>query len=256
MFFPPRADSETFSRVSPDNSITVVVPCYTQEHYLFRAISSVLWQMLPDDELVIIHDTAQPLDHSVLRISDPRIVVLENGENKGVSHSRNRAIQQSKKQWIKFLDSDDVLSPFALDIVRGKVVIGEKTQVITAGAHRMFDGEYWDYVCADENTLRDFKLRNPTLPSFTFARRAALVEVGLFNERIDHEEDWDLWLRIHERYGVEAFQIVNQPICYYWAHEAERQTKRRTAQIDGRYVRQYLRERYGATPAGALDPEE
>ncbi len=228
--------------------VTIVMPCYKQEHYLFRAIASSLWQMAPNDELVVVHDWPAPLDRSWLGTADPRVTVLENGENKGVSFSRNRAIRHAKTEWVKFLDADDVLAPYALNVVRGPTPIPPSTIVITGGMHRMFDGEYGDYLCADEQTLQEFDIRNPTLPSLTFARRSALLELGLFNEQIDHEEDWDLWFRIRERFGLAAFQIVNQPICYYWLHDAEREQKRRTASIGGQYVREYFRDRYGANP--------
>ena len=69
-----------------------------------------------------------------------------------------------------------------------------------------------------------------------------------FDERIDFEEDWDLWFRLMEQYGVGAFQKVDQPLCYYWVQEQERREKPRLARYGDSTVRDYFRQRYGANP--------
>ena len=99
-----------------------------------------------------------------------------------------------------------------------------------------------------EESVQQIHRNLPTLPSAAFIRREALLKVGLFDERIDLEEDWDLWLRIYETYGKEGFAIVNQPICYDWIDEEERRRKSRKGTVDGVPVREYFRTRYGADP--------
>lgn len=231
-----------------NDSIAIVIPCYRQEHYLFRALSSAVWQLRDGDEIIIVHESDTPIDPKFVRPESPQITVLENGGKKGASFSRNRAIQHAKADWIKFLDADDMLAPYALNIVRGCIDIPQHVQMITGGMHRIMDNCYCDYLCADEQTMQDFLIRNPTLPSLTFVRRAALLEVGGFDPRIDWEEDWDLWLKLRARYGMESFQIVNQPVCYYWSSEEEARQKGRKGMVDGMFVRDYFAQKYGATP--------
>ena len=79
------------------------------------------------------------------------------------------------------------------------------------------------------------------------ARASGWRTFRLFDERIDQEEDWDLWFRLHERYGLSAFATTTAPVCYYRINHAERQQKRREAKVDGVSVREYFRRRYGAT---------
>ncbi len=166
---------------------------------------------------------------------------------RGVSHSRNRGILASRSEWIKPLDTDDILAPFALDILRLNPM-PPQVKVVTGGCHRMHNGRYYDYLCANEETLNNIHRYLPTLPSATFIRREALLDAGLFDERIDLEEDWDMWLKIHERWGKQAFAIVNQPVCYYWIDEEERKRKVRKGTVEGVPVRDYFRSRYGADP--------
>src|SRR5688572_1037988 len=96
--------------------IAVVIPCYDQVKYLYRAVSSAVWQLWPGDEIVIVDDCSPGFgDFDLLNRFRDRLLCIRNESRKGVSFSRNRAIFQCQAEWIKFLDADDVLAPYALD---------------------------------------------------------------------------------------------------------------------------------------------
>jgi glycosyltransferase involved in cell wall biosynthesis len=231
-------------------SICVLIPVHNQVEYLYRALASVAWQIEPGDEIIVVDDASEDLSSTAPAWEfKSRVLWLRNPVRHGVSYSRNFGIGRSRAQWIKFLDADDVLAPFALDLVRrAQPPIAEHIQVVAGGCHRIVDQRYRDYLCDAEASLLQIKEAIPMLPSAVFVRRSALLEVGMFDERIDHEEDWDLWFRLHERYGLSAFATTTAPICYYWIEHAERRQKRREAKVDGIPVRDYFRQRYGATP--------
>ncbi len=231
-------------------SVAVVIPIYQQFQYLERVLCSVVWQLRDCDELIVVND-ASP-DWRDTRIPEGfrhRAMWLHNDERSGVSFSRNAGIRRSGADWIKFLDADDVLAPFALDFVRdSRIQISSEVQVLAGGCHRVSDGQYLDFLDDTDQSLLDLKHSLPILPSAAFVRRRALLEVGLFNEKIDLEEDWDLWFRIYERFGLRGFATTRRPVCYYWMHSGERAAKKRLAVIDGIPVREYFRRRYGADP--------
>jgi glycosyltransferase involved in cell wall biosynthesis len=229
-------------------TICVLIPLHNQAEYLFRALSSVVWQIGSQDEIIVVDDasTDLPAGPAALPFRD-RVLWLRNPERRGVSYSRNLGIRRSRADWIKFLDADDMLAPFALDLVRrAHPPVSEAIQVVAGGCHRIVDHRYHDYLCGDDGSLRRILEVNPLLPSAVFVRRGALLEVGLFDERIDFEEDWDLWLRLHDRFGLAAFATTTAPVCYYWINHKERQQKRREAKVDEIPVREYFRRRYGA----------
>jgi len=231
-------------------SVCVVVPIHNQAEYLFRAVSSVVWQLRSDDHLIIVDDGStdriDPTDtDSLLK----RARWLSNPTRQGVSYSRNRAVRETSTEWIKFLDADDVLAPFALKIIHlSEPEYPLNVKVVMGGLHRIHNGRYFDYLHPTQDDIDHILEKLPTLPSATFVRREALLEVGLFDERLDVEEDWDLWLRIHQRYGPAAFAVVSQPVCYYWIDDEERAQKLRAGMVEGVPVREYLRRRYGANP--------
>lgn len=130
----------------PRPSICVLVPVYNQAQYLFRAISSVIWQLEPQDELVLVDDASTDIvRHAGLGPFLKRILWLRNPSRRGVSFSRNRGIQHSRADWIKFLDADDILAPFALNVVRcERWAIPERAMVVSGGCHRIADRNYAD----------------------------------------------------------------------------------------------------------------
>jgi glycosyltransferase involved in cell wall biosynthesis len=229
----------------------VVIPLYNQARYLARALGSATWQLRAQDEIIVVDDASTDLGRFDAGAAfRQRVMWIRNPERRGVSYSRNRAIERSRAEWIKFLDADDLLAPFALDAIRClEPPLPPDVVLVTGGCHRIVDGLHRDYLNGASQSIPRILQENPMLPSATFVRRQALLEVGLFDERIDHEEDWDLWLRLHQRFGPESFVVVDQPICYYCINTQDRRSIERKGAVDGVPVREYFRLRYGASPA-------
>ena len=113
----------------------------------------------------------------------------------------------------------------------------------------MVDNVYLDFLFSTDESVQDILKRNILLPSAVFVRRSALLEVGLFDDRLDFEEDWDMWLRLNERYGLQAFAHTMVPFCYYWLSDIEGvKKKKRTGLVEGIPIREYFRKRYNADP--------
>ncbi len=250
----PRAGLPAVEPKGEPVSISVVVPFYNQSQYLQRCISSILWQLGEDDEMIFVNDGSSDLDCETEDWLSglPQAKYLVHETRKGVSTARNYAIQKSKGTWIKFLDADDLLAPFALSLLRHpNMRLDDDTHVVVGYYHRVLNGNYHDCVTSIPQQIRMIRLANPFLPSSAFVRRAALDQVGLFDERIDFEEDWDLWLRLHQRFGFECFAVVDAAVCYYWLNLSERSVKARSAMVEGIPVREYFRRRYGADPVNS-----
>ena len=76
-----------------------------------KTIKAVLNQSYQDFEIVVVNDGST--DNSVVEVEkfqDLRIRII-NQHNSGVSAARNRAIQESKGEYIALLDGDDEWKP-------------------------------------------------------------------------------------------------------------------------------------------------
>lgn len=235
--------------------ISVIIPYYQQEQHLERVVDSVVRQLGPDDNLIIVNDepgSYVPTEIRMFYATTERITVLQNGQNLGVSRSRNNGAKHAiekfgSNQWLKFLDADDELAPFALPSFH-TVKIPDQFVVVSGMQVKVVNGIV-EGICGSD--WRQLYLRNPALLSPSFIWAPAFQAVGGFDERIHFEEDWDLWLKLTKKFGVNEqppCTNLNLPTCYYWIDDAERAAKVRDHTVEGMDVREYFRKTYGCDP--------
>ena len=101
--------------------ISVIVPVYKVEKYIYRCIDSILNQSFTDFELILVEDGSPDNCAAICdeyARNDKRIVVIHQ-KNGGVSSARNAGInwafKNSNSEWIAFIDSDDWVHPYYLE---------------------------------------------------------------------------------------------------------------------------------------------
>src|SRR5215212_9572796 len=92
--------------------ITLIIPCYNQARFLGDALDSALAQDYDSLEIVVVNDGSTDDFAERVRAYDtsPRIKFVSQ-ENRGLPAARNRGIQESRGDYLKFLDADDWLAP-------------------------------------------------------------------------------------------------------------------------------------------------
>ena len=98
--------------------ISVIIPVYNTENYLYNCLNSVLNQTYDDFEVICINDCSTDSSPEILEYysrKDERIKVIHNEINKGSGYSRNRGLDESKGEFIFFLDGDDFISSNTLE---------------------------------------------------------------------------------------------------------------------------------------------
>lgn len=89
--------------------VSIIVPVYNVEKYLYRCMDSLINQTLEDIEIIAINDGSTDSSLEILQEyekRDKRVLII-NKENTGVSDSRNTGIDKSTGDYILFVDSDD-----------------------------------------------------------------------------------------------------------------------------------------------------
>ena len=89
--------------------ISIVVPVYNVEKYLSRCIDSILNQTYEKWEAIFVNDGSKDNSLEILKKyqnKDKRIKIV-NKKNEGSGIARNIGIEQSKGEYLAFLDSDD-----------------------------------------------------------------------------------------------------------------------------------------------------
>lgn len=92
-----------------DNLVSVIIPVFNTEKFLYQCVQSVQGQTYCNLEIILVNDgsTDESLEIcKALAASDERIVVV-NKKNGGISSARNAALDIAMGKWILFVDSDD-----------------------------------------------------------------------------------------------------------------------------------------------------
>ena len=103
--------------------VSVVIPVYNTDSLLNRTLASVTQQTLTDIEILCVDDCST--DHSLDILKeweqkDPRVHIIALEQNGGVSRARNTGIDESRGDYIFFLDSDDWIDPDYLEAMYTK----------------------------------------------------------------------------------------------------------------------------------------
>jgi len=90
----------------------VIMPLYRAEKYIRESVASILNQSYTEFELIIIDDCGGDKSLELVKaFHDPRIRIIQNDINRGISRSRNIGIQNARGEYIAILDDDDISSP-------------------------------------------------------------------------------------------------------------------------------------------------
>ncbi|HDP99117.1 MAG TPA: glycosyltransferase [bacterium] len=201
-------------------AVSVIIPTFNRALWLRAAVESVLNQSFRDFELIVIDDGSTDATAEVVSEFDEQIRYYFQ-TNQGPSAARNLGIHKAKAPYLCFLDSDDQWQKNKLAIqidtlarqpefkicYTGEIWIRRGVRVNAKKVHRKYSGRIYQH-CLPLCLIS---------PSSVMIHRDVLTEVGLFDTSFPVCEDYELWLRICQRYPV---NFINQPlIIKYGGHE-------------------------------------
>lgn len=195
--------------------VDIIIPAYNPGKELVEAVKSCFNQSEKDFNIVVIDDNSSS-DVKRLLWDFPGVNIIKNDTNLGPAGARNVGIKNSKADFISFLDADDLMHK---DKIKNTLkCFSEKTKA------SMVCGNY--QVIMNRKKLlapfykRPIKINHKSLMRQNFVasgsvtlKRACLDDVGLFDESLWVAEDYDLWLRISEKYEIEYLHKV----LYYYS---------------------------------------
>lgn len=100
--------------------ISIIIPVYNAESYLAECVKSILNQLEQDWELILVNDGSRDSSEDIclsFAEKDSRIKYISQ-KNQGVSSARNAGLRMATGKWLTFVDSDDLLEPFALSVIK------------------------------------------------------------------------------------------------------------------------------------------
>lgn len=200
--------------------VSVNICCYNGGKYIAETISSVLAQTFTDFELVIVNDGSKDdTEGKILGFNDGRIKYVFQ-ENRGLSATRNRALDLSKGEFIAILDQDDLWEPEKLELQLRVMDKNPGTGVV-----------YSDALIIDENGVvkgagkRNRYCRGKIISSLlkgnyiycptAMFRTTALKVAGKFRTDLRISEEYEMYLRLARTCD---FDFVDKPLARYRVH--------------------------------------
>ena len=101
--------------------ISVIVPTYKPQAYLWECLDSIYKQTLPKDDyelILVLNGCKDPYDSQIknwLVAHNEMQVQYFQTDLSGVSNARNIALDNAKGEYITFIDDDDFISPSYLE---------------------------------------------------------------------------------------------------------------------------------------------
>ena len=211
--------------------ISVVIPLYNKEKSVRATLESVRAQSYKDWECIVVDDGSTDNSREVVeqfKIEDLRFKILSQ-ENSGVSAARNAGIMAAKGEYVAFLDGDDIWDKDYLKAMVGLIEEYPGKSVYGLGCAKIKKGEQ---PVLKENYYRgEAKWDNPTMAftgSSACVNRKDAIEVGLFDTRMTHGEDIDMWWRLMLLHGGASDM---RPYAYY-IQDAENRAMHRVAPLE------------------------
>ncbi len=185
--------------------VSVVMSVFNAERYLKEAMDSILQQTFTGFEFIITDDCSTDSSRNILcSYEDKRIIVINNETNRGLTPSLNVGIGKARGRYLARMDADDI-SDYArlqkevdfLEGNRGHAAVGSFANVIDKHSRLL---RQCPHPVDDKAVRRYLKRDNCLTHGSVMIRMDCLQESGLYDETISRAQDYDLWLRLSERY--------------------------------------------------------
>lgn len=203
-------------------TVSVIIPTYNRANLVGKAIKSVLSQTYQDFEIIVIDDGSTDNTEEVIRsFKDKKVKYIKKyKKNKGISVARNIGIKMARGKYIALLDSDDEWLPEKLD-KQSKVLQSESPEVgvVCSWSYNIDEkGNYISKRCLPKKggyIYEDLLSTNPISVPTVLIRKECFNRVGLFDDLLNAQEDWDMWIRIAKYY---RFALIKVPLVKYRLH--------------------------------------
>lgn len=120
--------------------ISIVVPMFNVSSYLISCLDSLLCQTYQNIEIIGVDDRSTDGSPDIFSsyLFDNRFKLIVNYENQGLPSARNLGILNATGDYIFFVDSDDWISPDAIEVLH-KVAHRDVVDIVIGGVAKYYD---------------------------------------------------------------------------------------------------------------------
>jgi glycosyltransferase involved in cell wall biosynthesis len=184
--------------------ISVVMSVYNEERFLRGAIDCILGQTFDDLELIVVDDASSDGTAGILAQyarEDPRVQVLTNGENRGLTANLNVGLGLARGEFIARMDGDDLCRHDRLE--KQLAAFEADPELVLCGTGAMVIDAEGKATRLDVQGTSDWEfhwlalVQCPIRHSSAMFRRSLLEAHHLsYDEAFKTSQEFDLWSRM------------------------------------------------------------
>lgn len=209
--------------------ISVVVPIFGHFEYLQGCLASLSNQADVQFEIICVDDGSPDPRISLLMDElldrNPRLIAHKELVNRGISAVQNLAVEMARGEYVAFLDCDDALVPGALKVIADtlhsmpevdylftdRTDINEKNEAVRLARY----GGYDRIKFKTQEHIADDLLDGMVASHLKVIKRRVYKEVGGCDAHFSGVQDWELALRITQRY---RFYYLGDSLYHHRIH--------------------------------------
>lgn len=237
--------------------VSIIIPCYNYGTFIADAVNSVRVQTYSNWECIIIDDGSvdNTAEISMTLVKSDERIIYKHKSNGGLSSARNYGINNSKGDYICFLDADDLLDKEKLDkqlscfarepladIVYGNAMFFEKNNLkyLYTNKTKGIKPELQCFSGSGNMLLSLLNRQNITVVSAPLIKKEVFKSTGMFDETYKSYEDWHFWMRCALA-GSTFIYESEPPVCTFirFGHESMMSDKRKLL-LAGIQLRKYM----------------
>ena len=202
---------------------SIIITCHNQAQFIDDAVLSALCQPQSYREVIVVDDASTDDSARMLRKYGDAIQLVKLESNVGANRARNFGAALAKGDYFVFLDGDDLLLPWALDMYRQ--VLSKKPAAALVSTLRWFEGappkpkenEYPKeirFVSYDSLVKKD-RSNRPSASAMVIERES-FHQIRGWTEDMFPMDDFDILIKLGGC-GT-AIQVLSPPATAYRVH--------------------------------------
>lgn len=191
--------------------VSIVIPTYDRPELLRRAVMSALNQTYSNVEVIVINDSPRSGLESMKK-EFQSVRFYQNNKNMGGCYTRNFGIEKSDGEYINFLDDDDELLPNKIEMQVKKFQESNQSNLGFLTAHTE-DNRSGQTIIKRNKIQGD--IYRQLLKGYAISgieslliKRECLIETGGFDMNLESSQEYDLMIRLSEKYSVDYVDQV------------------------------------------------
>lgn len=184
-------------------SVTVLMPVYNAERFLSEAIDSILQQTFTDFEFLIVDDGSTDRSLEIINsYTDPRIRLIQNSANLGITTSLNNGITLARASLIARMDADDISYPERLRKQYDYFTLHHDCVLLSTLARVITEDKQTLYIDKTNSNYFYYNLTfcSPIYHPSVMYRKTAVQDVGMYT--VHYSEDFELFWLLSRKYKI------------------------------------------------------